>query len=73
MKLSVFRKPLIKVLYDVILVITDQLTKYKYFLLYKESLTTEKLVYTFLRVLAVNYKISDEIISNEDKLFTLKF
>ena len=61
-----------KVLYNAILVITDRLSKYKYFILYKKSLTAEELVYMFLRVLAANYRILDKIISNRDKLFTFK-
>ena len=60
-------------LYNVILVITDRLIKYRYFILYKESSITEKLVYMFLRVLAANYRISEKIISDRDKLFMLKF
>ena len=72
-KLSKLKEPLTKVLYDVILVITDRLIKYRYFILYKKSLTAEKLVYIFLRMLAANYRISDKIISDRDKLFTLKF
>ena len=40
---------------------------------YKKSLTAEKLVYTFLRVLAANYKILDKIILNRNKFFILKF
>ena len=62
-----------KVLYNAILVITDKLIKYRYFILYKKSLTAEKLVYTFLRVLAANYRISNKIVSDRDKLFTSKF
>ena len=30
-------------------------------------------MYTFLRMLAVNYRISDKIILSRDKLFILKF
>ena len=72
-KLLKSKEPLMKVLYNAILVITDRLIKYKYFIPYKESSTAEKLAYTFLRVLAANHSILDEIISNRDKLFTLKF
>ena len=72
-KLLKIKESLTRVLYNVILVITDKLIKYKYFILYKESSTVEKLTYTFLRVLAANYRISDKIILNKDKLFTLKF
>lgn len=47
--------------------------KYKYFLPYKETLSAEKLAYTFLRVIAVNHELSEEVISDRDKLFTFKF
>ena len=60
-------------LYNTILIITDRLIKYKYFVLYKKSLTAEELVYIFLRILAANYSISDKVILNRNKLFTLKF
>ena len=62
-----------KVLYDSVLVITDRLTKYKYFIPYKKALSAEELAYIFLRVIAVNYELLKEIISDRDKLFTFRF
>jgi hypothetical protein len=59
-----------KVTYNSILVVTDRLTKYGYFILYKESLLAEKPVYTFNKHIIGNYGISKEIINNRDKLFT---
>ena len=56
-----------------ILIITDRLIKYKYFLLYKKATFAKDLIYTFLRMIVANHELSDEIISNRDKLFTLKF
>ena len=72
-KLLKFKELLTKVLYNAILVIINRLTKYRYFILYKEASNVEELAYIFLRVLAANYEISDKIILNRDKLFTSKF
>ena len=47
--------------------------KYEYFISYKKALSAEELVYTFLRVITANYRLSEEIISDRDKLFTFKF
>ena len=47
--------------------------KYRYFIPYKEALSAEELAYMFLRVIAANYELSEEIISDRDKLFTFKF
>jgi len=53
--------------------ITDRLIKYEYFLSYKEATFAEDLTYTFLRMIVANHELSDEIISNKNKLFTSKF
>jgi hypothetical protein len=72
-KLSSSVKLIIKVAFDLILIITDRLTKYGYFILYKESLLVEELVYTFNKYIIENYRILKKIISDRDKLFTLRF
>jgi len=51
----------------------NKLIKYRYFLLYKKATFTKDLIYIFLRMIVANHELSDEIISNKDKLFTLKF
>jgi hypothetical protein len=66
-------KPIIGVVFDSILVIIDRLTKYGYFILYKESLLVEELAYTFNKYIIGNYGISKKIISDRDKLFTSRF
>jgi hypothetical protein len=66
-------KPIIEVVFNSILVVIDRLTKYGYFILYKESLLTEELAYTFNKHIIGNYKISKKIISDRDKLFTSRF
>ncbi len=72
-KLFKSKKRIIKIIYDFILIITNKLIKYKYFLSYKKATFAKDLIYTFLRMIVANHELSDEIISNRDKLFTLKF
>ena len=72
-KLPKSKEHLTKAVYDLILVITDRLMKYRYFISYKEALSAEELAYMFLRVIAANYGLPEEIISDRDKLFTFKF
>ena len=67
------KEKVIRVEFDSILVITDRLTKYTYILLYKEASIVEDLAYTFLRTIVTNYRLLEEIISDRDKLFILKF
>jgi hypothetical protein len=66
-------KPIIEVVFDSILVIINRLTKYGYFILYKESSSAEELAYTFNKHIIRNYKILKKIISDKDKLFTSRF
>jgi len=72
-KLSKSKKRVIEAIYDFILIITDRLIKYKYFLSYKKTTFAEDLTYMFLRMIVANHELSDEIISNRNKLFTSKF
>ncbi len=72
-KLFKSKKRVIETIYDFILIITNKLIKYKYFLSYKKAKFAEDLTYTFLRMIVANHELSDEIILNRNKLFTLKF
>ncbi len=72
-KLSKSKERVTRITYDFILMITNKLIKYEYFLLYKKATFAKDLTYTFLRTIVANHELSDEIISNKDKLFTLKF
>ena len=71
-KLPKSKERLTNVTYNSILVITDRLTKYGYFIPYKESSNTEDLVYVFLRIVVANHGLLEEVISDRDKLFTSK-
>jgi hypothetical protein len=72
-KLLLSKEALIEVTYNFILVVTNRLIKYVYFISYKEGLTAEELVYIFNRNIITNYGILEEIISNRDKLFISNF
>ena len=72
-KLPPSKKLLTRVIYNSILIIVNQLTKKVRFLPYKEVSDAEELTYTFLRNVTVLQGLSDEIISDRDKLFTSRF
>jgi antitoxin component of RelBE/YafQ-DinJ toxin-antitoxin module len=72
-KLLLSKEALTGVTYNLILIVTDRLIKYAYFIFYKKGLTVEELVYTFNRNIIANYGIPEEIISNRNKLFILNF
>jgi hypothetical protein len=72
-KLPPSKEILTGVTYNSILIVTDRLIKYAYFIPYKKGLTVEELVYIFNRNIITNYGILKEIISNRDKLFISNF
>ena len=72
-KLPPSKEPMTNATYDSILVITEKLTKYGYFIPYKESSTTQDLAYAFIRVIASQHGLPKQLISDRDKLFTSKF
>lgn len=72
-KLPISEEPLTGTVFDSVLVVTDYLTKYAYFLPYKESSNAEELAYTFLRNIVGNHGIPQRIISDRDRLFTSHF
>ena len=61
------------VTYNLILVIIEQLIKYMILIIYIESSTAEELAFTFLKEVVLRHRLPREIISDRDKLFTLKF
>jgi hypothetical protein len=72
-KLLLSRDLITGIEYDFILVITDRLTKYTYIILYLEASTVEDLAYVFLRVVIANHSAPEEIISDRNKFFILRF
>ncbi|OHF04303.1 hypothetical protein CORC01_00642, partial [Colletotrichum orchidophilum] len=49
------------------------LIKFAYFILYKKINNIKKLIYTFLKIVIINYGLFKKIIFNKNKLFTAKF
>jgi hypothetical protein len=72
-KLPESKKLISNAQHDSILIITNRLTKFGYFLPYRESSIAEELVYIFLRRIIANHGLPREIILDRDKLFTSKF
>jgi len=64
--------PITGIEYDAIMVITDRLTKYAYFIPWKTTATAEDVAYKILEVIVANHGMPDEIISDRDKIFTSK-
>ena len=61
-KLLKSKERLTNVVYNSILVINNRLTKFIYFILYKEALNVKDLAYIFLRIVVVDYGLLDKII-----------
>ena len=72
-KLLLSKKLLTEVFYNSILMIVNQLTKEVQFISYKKVSNAEELIYIFLRNVTALQDLSDEIISNRNKLFILNF
>ncbi|OHF00707.1 hypothetical protein CORC01_04024, partial [Colletotrichum orchidophilum] len=49
------------------------LIKFIYFILYKKVNNIKELIYTFFKIVIINYGLLKEIVFNKDKLFTVKF
>jgi hypothetical protein len=57
-KLPLFKELMTGVIYNSIMVVTDRLTKYAYFISYFESFLAEDLVYIFYKYIMANYGFS---------------
>jgi hypothetical protein len=57
-KLSLFKEPITGVIYNFIMVVTDRLTKYAYFISYFKSFSAEDLAYMFYKYIMANYRFS---------------
>jgi hypothetical protein len=57
-KLSLFRKLIIGMIYNSIMIVTDRLTKYAYFISYLKNFSAEDLAYIFHKYIVANYGFS---------------
>ena len=64
---------MLKVDYDLILVIINRLTKYDIFKLYKKASIAKDLAYTINQIIVANHKMLNKFIIDRDKLFISKF
>jgi hypothetical protein len=55
-KLPPFRELMIRVIYDSIIIVTDKLTKYAYFIPYLENFSAKNLAYIFHKYIVANHK-----------------
>jgi hypothetical protein len=55
-KLPLSKKLIIRVMYDSIMVVTDRLTKYAYFIPYLKSSLAEDLIYIFHKHIMANHR-----------------
>jgi hypothetical protein len=55
-KLPLFKELITGVIYNFIIVVTDRLTKYAYFISYLESFLAEDLAYIFYKYVIANHK-----------------
>jgi hypothetical protein len=72
-KLPKLREPLSGVQYDSIWVLSDYLTKYTYFIPYKEKSGLMELAYIVIRTMIANHGVSCYIVSNRAKSYVFKF
>ena len=60
-------------LYNSILVVVDKFTKWGYFIIYKESISAEKLLKIYIKEIFVKYRVLTKIILDKDMKFILTF
>ena len=72
-KLPLSKEPMTSVAYDSIWTITDLLTKYTYFVPFKESSSAEQLAYMFQKTIVATHGIPETIISDRGTTYTSKF
>jgi hypothetical protein len=61
------------VVYNSILMVNNRLTKYIHLIPYLEASNAAELAYIIIKIIIAQHRISEEIISNRNKLFKLQF
>src|SRR6266480_2876814 len=72
-KLQLSKEPMTDMEYDSIWTVTDLLTKYTYFIPFKEGSTAEQLAYMFQRTIVATHGMPDTVISDRGMTYTSKF
>ena len=72
-KLLELKDPVIRIIYNLILIVVDRLIKWELFILNLEASSAEDLTYTFFSWIIIKHNLPTEIILDRDKLFILRF
>ena len=72
-KLSKFKKLIIKFKYNSIMIVVNKFTKRTYFISFHEKMRAEKVVYLFEQHIIANHEVLTEIISDRNMRFRSKF
>ena len=72
-KLSKFKKSIMKFKYDSIMIVMNRFIKRAYFVSFHEKISAEKITYLFEQHIIANHEVSAEIISDRNIWFKLKF
>jgi hypothetical protein len=67
------REPFTGASYNQIMVVTDRLTKYGYFIPYRANTNATELAYLFVRNIVARHGTPRKVITDRDRLFTSKF
>ena len=71
-KLFLFINSIIKVKYNIIMIIINKFIKYIYFIPQKIIAIIKNIIYKILKVIIANYDMLNEIILDKNKIFTFK-
>src|SRR5947207_1186099 len=72
-KLSKFKKSIIKFEYDSIMIIINKFIKRTYFISFYEKIRVKKVIYLFKQHIIANHEVSTKIISDKNMRFKSKF
>ena len=72
-KLPLLKEPLTGIFYDSIIVIVNQLTKFLYYILYREVIDAKELSYVFYRYIVSMHRLPSEILLDKGLIFVAKF
>jgi hypothetical protein len=72
-KLPLSADPVTKESYDGIMVVTDRFTKFGRFILYRKTWIATDLVHVFVKHVVANHGMPEQLVSDQDKLFTSNF
>ena len=73
MKLLKLKDPITDQKHNIIFVIIDKFTKWRYFIIYTKEILAENIAQVYIKEVFLKYKVLDKIILNKDTKFILIF